>query len=314
MGRKAIGGYFELEVREGKEYHSEAIRLNTGRHALEYILTTRNYRKIYLPYYTCGVILELVHKLGIDVEFYSINEKFEPSFDFSTVLDNEVFLYTNYFGLCLKQAGDIAAQKYNVIIDNSQSFYSKPFNSTDTFYSARKFFSVHYGAYLYSDIKIEHDLEIEDSSERFKHLIQRTEKGAEAGYKAFKENDRSFKSTPIKMMSKISQKLLAGIDYDFVKERRRQNFGYLSKYLNRHNELKIDLGAGEVPLAYPFLTDQAGLREYLIEQKVFVPTYWPNVIHRISVDSLFYKFYRFIIYLPIDPRYDIDVISTIKNF
>jgi hypothetical protein len=31
-----IGGYFELELRKGKEYHTDAIRLNTGRNALEY--------------------------------------------------------------------------------------------------------------------------------------------------------------------------------------------------------------------------------------------------------------------------------------
>jgi hypothetical protein len=33
----SIGGYFELELSRGEEYHSDAIRLNTGRNAFEYI-------------------------------------------------------------------------------------------------------------------------------------------------------------------------------------------------------------------------------------------------------------------------------------
>ena len=50
---EAIGGYFELELRKGKHYHENALRLNSARNAFEYILRVRNYKKIYIPYYTC---------------------------------------------------------------------------------------------------------------------------------------------------------------------------------------------------------------------------------------------------------------------
>jgi hypothetical protein len=50
---RSIGGYFELELPEGNEYHPEAIALNSGRHCFEYILRLRNYQKVYIPYYTC---------------------------------------------------------------------------------------------------------------------------------------------------------------------------------------------------------------------------------------------------------------------
>jgi len=36
MSNRAIGGYFELEIPKGKEYHSNEIRLNSDRHVLEY--------------------------------------------------------------------------------------------------------------------------------------------------------------------------------------------------------------------------------------------------------------------------------------
>ena len=94
-----IGGYFELELRKGEEYHKNAIRLNTGRNALELILKVGHYSKVYIPYYICDVILEPFHKLKIDYEFYSIDENFEPLFNYNTIKGNEGFLYTNYFGL-----------------------------------------------------------------------------------------------------------------------------------------------------------------------------------------------------------------------
>ena len=53
-----IGGYFSLELPLIEEYHKNAIRLNTGRNCLEYILRVRGYKKVYIPYYTCEVILE----------------------------------------------------------------------------------------------------------------------------------------------------------------------------------------------------------------------------------------------------------------
>ena len=73
----AIGGYFELELAKGEEYHKDAIRLNTGRNAFEYILRAKAYKKVYLPFYTCDVMLEPIKKLNIKYEFYSIRNNFE---------------------------------------------------------------------------------------------------------------------------------------------------------------------------------------------------------------------------------------------
>ena len=65
---KEIGGFFELELPQKKEYHSKAIRLNTGRNCLEYILKSNNYKKIYIPFYICNSILEPIRKLNIEYE------------------------------------------------------------------------------------------------------------------------------------------------------------------------------------------------------------------------------------------------------
>ena len=46
-----IGGYFSLELNNFRERHDNALSLNAGRYALEYILKVRGYRKVYIPYY-----------------------------------------------------------------------------------------------------------------------------------------------------------------------------------------------------------------------------------------------------------------------
>ena len=94
----AIGGYFELELRKGEHYHKNALRLNTARNCFEYILRARKYTKVYIPYYTCDVMLEPLKKCNVDYVFYHINEQLDPIETYQLQL-HEAFLYANYYGL-----------------------------------------------------------------------------------------------------------------------------------------------------------------------------------------------------------------------
>ena len=87
-----------MELPRREEYHKNAIRLNTGRNCLEYILRCRKYSKVYIPYYTCDSILDPFNKLEIPYEFYHIDIQLEITDDF-TLQGSEALLYTNYFGL-----------------------------------------------------------------------------------------------------------------------------------------------------------------------------------------------------------------------
>ncbi len=88
----AIGGYFDFELPVGQPYHPDALCLNTGRNALEYILRARNYTKIYIPYFTCEVLLEPLRNLNLAYEFYHINENLEPVFNYNSLGSNDGFL------------------------------------------------------------------------------------------------------------------------------------------------------------------------------------------------------------------------------
>ena len=225
-----IGGYFELELRKGEHYHKNAIRLNTARNCFEYVLRARHYRKVYFPYYTCEVMLEPIKKLGIDFEFYPINASLEPV-ELPVLKEEEAFVYTNYFGLkqdCVRHLASVYGNR--LIVDNAQAFYATPIQGIDTFYSARKFFGVPDGAYLYTEARLEQDLEQDISFNRMSHLLKRIDLGAESGFLDFRIIDNSLCGQGVKTMSRLTEAVLCGIDYESAKRSRicQKNTNYNS--------------------------------------------------------------------------------------
>lgn len=310
---KAIGGYFELETRKGEHYHKDAIRLNTARNCFEYVLRTRGYRKVYIPYYTCEVMLEPIQKLGLTYEFYHINEKLEPA-SLPELNSDEAFLYTNYFGLkqnCVEKLATFYGQQ--LVVDNAQAFYAEPIEGIETFYSARKFFGLADGAYLYTDKPLQQEFEQDCSFDRMSHLLKRLDLGAEAGYKDFKNNDDDLIGQDIKRMSNLTDALLSGIDYHYAKRRRRENYMYLDKELNCTNLIHLELEDNAVPMVYPYLTDDVSLKKKLIDNKFFVATYWPNVLHWTTEGMLERDFMDRLLPIPCDQRYDGEEICTCIN-
>ena len=312
----AIGGYFELELSKGGHFHKGAIRLNTARNCFEYVLRARNYSKVFIPYYTCEVMLEPIQKLGLDYEFYPINEALEPK-DLPKLGENEAFVYTNYFGLkqdCLKRL--VLEFGKQLIVDNAQAFYARPFEGIDTFYSARKFFGVPDGSYLYTDKPLQLELGQDVSYERMSHLLKRIDLGAEGGFQDFRMNDNALCHQAIKRMSKLTEAILAGIDHEEAKKKRRENYLQLEEALKHKNQLHLEMDAESVPLVYPYLSDDNALKQKLIENKVFVATYWPNVREWTTEAMLERKLTDHLIPIPCDQRYDnhaINQIITIIN-
>ncbi len=306
-----IGGYFELEFREGEHYHKNALKLNTARNCFEFVLRARRYKKVYVPYYTCEVMLEPVKKLGIDYEFYSINSYLEPATQ--TILkEGEAFLYTNYFGLkqdCVKRLAKVYGDR--LIVDNAQAFYAEPIQGIDTFYSARKFFGVPDGAYLYSEKQLEEDWEQDVSYERMAHLLKRIDLGPELGYQEFCINEGRLCNQGIKTMSKLTERILNGVDYDSPRQTRRQNFLFLDSGLKDSNLIHLDLGDDAVPMVYPYLTEDMSLKKKLIENKVFVATYWPNVMNWCDANDMESYLVRHLVFLPVDQRYTCKDMKTV---
>ena len=299
---RAIGGYFELENRFESEYYPNLIRLNTGRNCLEYILRARDYKKVYLPEYSCDAIMEPILKLGLEYEKYAITKQLEPE-KLIHPKENEAFLAINYFGLKGRYMTYLTRRLHNLIIDNSQAFFEVPLKGFDTFYSARKFFGVADGAYLSTDNAPYMEFKQEVSWKRSEHLLRRLENGPNDGYRAFKRNEEYLQGKEIKLMSDLTYRILSGIDYSAVKGRRNRNFQYLHLKLKNLNGLSFNDSDIDGPMVYPFYVENDDLREELIQQNVYVASYWPNILEKMESDKLEYKLAKYLIPLPIDQRY-----------
>lgn len=313
----AIGGYFSLELPRREEYHKDAIRLNTGRNCLEYILRARGYKKVYVPYYTCEAVMEPFNKLGIEYEFYHIDIHFEIR-DRFTLKEGEALLYTNYFGLKQRYVEQLAEKiGARLIVDNTQAFYAKPLHGIDTFYTCRKFFGVADGAYLYTDKLLDEEFEQDESYDRMAHLLKRIDLSAEQGFQDFRKVDDGLDNQPIRKMSRLTQRVMQSIDYEAAAQQRRSNYEMLHSTLGKKNNLTLHLDADAVPMVYPYLVPVQGLRDKLIEQKIFVARYWQNVLDWAKSDDTDYLLAFQMQPLPIDQRYGVEemnrIISIIKN-
>lgn len=308
---KPIGGYFELELPQCSEYHSAAIALNTGRNALEYILRARGCKHVYLPCYSCEVLLEPFRKLGVDYTFYHIDECLEIAVPMA-LGDGDALLYINYYGLKQDYCEALVARYgKQLIVDNTQAFYTLPMDGIDTFYSCRKFFGVADGAYLYCDQPLNMELEQDQSWQRMDYLLKRADISAEAAYADFRAQSEKLKDNPIRRMSHLTHRIMASIDYKQVAVRRRENYRLLDEALKVKNRISLPLADDAVPMVYPFLTDDDGLRQRLIENKIFVAQYWPNVLGWCENGCTDHQLTKQLLPLPIDQRYGTEEMKRI---
>ncbi len=300
-----IGGYFDIEVpRPGAHLYPDAHRFQSGRAAFGALLEAGRPRRVWLPWYICTSMIDTVRDSGAELLRYALTESFEvdPSLE---VGREDWLVYVNYFGL---QDERVAAllQRFppgQIVIDNAQSFYSAPTGSLATLYSPRKFFGVPDGGYLVTRLSIASYPRDEHSIDRMAHLLIRAERGAEAGYAAYQNSEQTLERQPPRAMSQLTSALLAGIDYESVRQIRRSNFEQLHAALGASNLLQPRLGSQAVPLCYPYLSDSAELRSRLIAQKIFVATYWPESAKDADAPELERKLSRGILPLPCDQRY-----------
>lgn len=322
-----IGGYFELELPQYgniKFLHSEGALLNSGKHALEYILSNiKCIKKIWISYYTCDTVLIPINKLGIEYGFYRLRDTLEIDTDSFVIGDGEYILYHNYFGIKDKYIQSLH-KKYGdaLIIDYAQSYCSPYISGTKAFFSARKSFGVPDGGVAFPNIG--DDLYEQDySNDRCSHLLKRYERSASEGYDDFKKNNILLREMPILKMSKLTQRILNGVNFESVSKIRTKNFNYLNKnlsHLNGIGHLCGSLDADSVPAFYPFYSNMNGLRQHLISKNIFVALYWPNVLAWLNFDteSVEYNMAKYVIPLPIDQRYGYDemnyIICNILNY
>ena len=173
----------------------------------------------------------------------------------------------------------------------------------DTLYTCRKYFGVADGAFLYTDAVLEGELPRDESFDRMRFLLGRFERTASEFYGEYAANNEMFAEEPIKRMSKLTENLLHGIDYDRVRRVREENYAYLHRMLGEQNKLRLS----DVPgtFMYPLLLENgAAVRRGLQKEKIYIPTLWPDVFDFCAEGEPEYDMAANILPLPIDQRYN----------
>lgn len=314
---KTIGGFFELELPNDlrESYHPMAAALSTGRACLSMVIQVEKPSLVYVPYYTCDSLLAPLIELGIDYVFYSINEHLEID-NLPVLNDRELIIYINYFGIKTIYT-KFLRQHFgkNLIIDNTHSFFNQE-NSSEfwSYNSARKFFGVPDGAYLYGPSHNVTNLAVNNNI-NIDHLINRLLGKQSEAYENFIAYEANI-DTKIRKISVVSEALLSKIDYKYCAQKRIQNFIHYHQTFGEINELSIDCNdAKYIPtFCYPLLLKSPINRTALFKKNIFIPWLWRDTITR-HVNGYNWEktLTDYLLPLPIDHRYGEEEINIVIN-
>lgn len=274
------------------------VKLNLARNCLKYIVKAYRIKQLFIPYFTCPVIWQVVREVGCSVRFYHIDESFLPTIDFNR---DDYILYTNYFGLCDENCRFLEKKYSNLIVDNSQSFYSQNFGIA-TFNSLRKFFKVQNGAYLYIEKELDDKFANDELCFSFIPTMQEN-------YEVFLKNELTLdKEKSIKRISKNVENQMTKIDFDRDVSFRKKYFNRYAEVFDKFNNIKIKKSNDFVPYCYPFSTSNEQIKNNLSLLKLPLLRLWKDLPKNFIESSIFND----VIALPLDDKKIADYI--LKKF
>lgn len=243
----------------------EIIKLNLARNCLKYICKAYGINKILLPYYTCPVVWNSLREESCEVKFYHIDKDFLPT---EKLKKNDFILYTNYFGINSKNCKKLAKKYPNIIIDNSQGFFSEPLGLA-SFNSLRKFFNVQNGAYLFTSKQLEQVFEVDK--------IELQPVSMQEDYEKFLKNELFLDAQKqIKTISPKVEKMMNDIDFEAESIKRVRIFKQYEKVLKNFNNIQLDLNIGDVPYCYPFSPNSEIIKRKLWSKNLVLLQLWKN--------------------------------------
>jgi hypothetical protein len=301
---KYIGGYFELDLPRGHGgWHPDALALSTGRACMAAILQHDRPSKVRLPFYMCDALLIPMREAGIAVEFYALDERLQPV-ELEAPKADELLVAVNYFGLQSTVISGLA-QRFGrrLVADHSQAFFEKAEPGHWSFYSARKFFGVPDGAYLYAPEAL--DIRpLPNPQSDIRHLVNRLIGRQQTGYRQVRRHERGIDSR-VRTISDLSERLLSAVDYAEARRRRRENYLALHARLAEDNLFDAMLPRDATPFCYPLLLPDPTDRVALARHRLYVPTLWEDVMKRKTSGFVFERdFAARLLPMPVDHRYE----------
>lgn len=229
------------------------IKLNLARNCLKYLVRIYGIKEIFVPYYSCDTVWKALRQEGCRLHFYHIDKNFMPLCKFNK---NDFILYINYFGLCDENYKTLEKKYPNIIIDNTQSFYSKP-SGLASFNSLRKFFKIQNGAYLYTKISINTNFQTDNL--KLEPVL------FHENYDKFVNNEKFLDNEPIKVISPNVEQEVLKIDFEKDKILRQKLFKKYAKIFDKYNLIKLPYDNKNVPYCYPFSTNEGKILSELAQ-------------------------------------------------
>lgn len=315
-----IGSFIELQFNKGQEYYKGDVniaRLNSGRAAIYHAFRITGCNTIWLPVYQCDTVRDFLNKKNIPIKYYHIDKNFNP-IDLKQDRDEAVLL-VNYYGIMSnKRMKELASKFQNVIVDNSQAFFCKPIDPCMNVYSCRKFVGVPDGAYVIG--KNAHFLlgEYEEgySSDTSLFLLQRIEYGCQGkAYESRKLNEHRLETEDIMRMSKLTQTILDGTDYELIKQKRLENFKLACALFGDINKINPLMYCDKetIPMVYPLVVEDDKLLNKLQKAKHFQGHWWSYLLNETKESDFENWLSRYIIPITIDQRYGKEELEYINS-
>lgn len=299
-----IGGEFKINISRLTCLQKQQLNLfASGRGAFAAILksffnknnTMQILKGVLLPDYLCSSVTKVCIDNHIPYHFYHIKENFLPDEEelLNLIEQHSAILLISYFGIINVDviAKKIKEKKQNicVIIDDVQNFYS----SNDLsfcdyrFNSYRKWFAVPDGAEVFCKNK-NIDISLDSNSfAQYKfagNILKNFSKWVDDKIclSLIEKGERILDSDYLCDCSEISKSLIPLINYEEVKQRRKDNAAFL------HSEL-VKLGirhiynSEAVPFFVPvFIDNRAEIRNEMFKNNIFTPIHWPYESGKLS--------------------------------
>ncbi len=299
-----IGGEFKINISGLTCLQKQQLNLfASGRGAFAAILksffnknnTMQILKGVLLPDYLCSSVTKVCIDNHIPYHFYHIKENFLPDEVelLNLIEQHSAILLISYFGIINV---DVIAKKIKekkqdicVIVDDVQNFYS----SNDLsfcdyrFNSYRKWFAVPDGAEVFCKIK---NIDIPLNSNSFAqykfagNILKNFSKWVDDKIclNLIEKGEQILDSDYLCDCSEISKSLIPLINYEEVKQRRKDNAAFL------HSEL-VKLGirhiynSEAVPFFVPvFIDNRAEIRNKMFKNNIFTPIHWPYESGKLS--------------------------------
>jgi hypothetical protein len=263
----------------------------------------------WIPFYICDAALIPFRAAGVPVEFYAIDEAFDPILPPGVPEPGECLLYVNFFGLKTSTAASlVSAHPGQVIVDDTQAFFVRGYDHGWSFNSARKFFGVADGAYVYGPGVTAGEWP-RVPQVHYDHLVNRLLGAQDLAYEQYLQSEACVPAD-LWRMSILSERLLSNIDYELVREQRRGNFAFLREAIGHRDGLTPAMvpDASEVPYCFPFLAPEPVPWRAFWSRKAFLPRLWPEIPGRAGSAQFAWErgLSERLLPLPIDHRYGRD--------